>query len=53
MEQVLHDSKCNRGEGGPGVASDDGGGGCAEKGAWVVVVRCKGGVGWRLEAGHA
>jgi hypothetical protein len=32
-----------QGEGGP-VAGDDGGG-CAAKGAWVAVVRCKGGVG--------
>jgi hypothetical protein len=31
--------------GGPGVAGDDGGGGCAAKGAWAVVVRFKGGVG--------
>jgi hypothetical protein len=48
---------------GPGVAGDDGGGGCAAKGAWVAVVRCKGGMGggsalqrgrgrW-LEMGHA
>jgi hypothetical protein len=27
---------------GPGVAGDDGGGGCAAKGAWAAVVRCKG-----------
>jgi hypothetical protein len=33
-----------QGEGGA-VASDDGGSGCAAKGAWVAVVRCKGGVG--------
>jgi hypothetical protein len=30
---------------GDGVAGDDGGGGCASKGAWVVVVR--------MEARHA
>jgi hypothetical protein len=29
--------------GGPGVAGDDGGGGCAAKVAWAAVVRCKGG----------
>jgi hypothetical protein len=27
------------------VTGDDGGGGCAAKGAWAAVVRCKGGVG--------
>jgi hypothetical protein len=32
-------------EGGPGVAGGDGGGGCAAKGAWAVLVR--------MEAGHA
>jgi hypothetical protein len=31
---------------GNGVAGGDGGGGCAAKGAWAAVVRCKGGVGW-------
>jgi hypothetical protein len=34
-----------RGKGGPGVAGDNGGGGCAAKGAWAVVVRCKRGRG--------
>jgi hypothetical protein len=31
------------------VAGDDGGGGCAAKGAWAAIVRCKGGMGsgWR------
>jgi hypothetical protein len=41
-----------QGEGGP-VAGDNGGG-CAAKGAWAAVVRCKGGVGVvvvRMEAG--
>jgi hypothetical protein len=38
MQQV------RQGEGGP-VAGDNGGGGCAAKGAWVAVVRCKRGVG--------
>ena len=40
--------------GGPGVAGDDGGGGCAAKVAWAAVVRCKGGRGAvvvRMEAG--
>jgi ribosomal protein L35AE/L33A len=42
------------GKGGPGVAGDDGGGGCAAKVAWAAVVRCKGGRGAvvvRMEAG--
>ena len=42
-----------QGEGGA-VASDDGGRGCAAKGAGVAVVRCKGGCGAvvvRMEAG--
>jgi hypothetical protein len=30
---------------GDGVAGGHGGG-CAGKGVWVAVVRCKGGVGW-------
>jgi hypothetical protein len=30
---------------GDGVAGGNGGG-CAVKGVWVAVVRCKGGVGW-------
>jgi hypothetical protein len=33
MEQVTRGSGCDRGEGGAGVAGDDGGG-CAAKGAW-------------------
>jgi hypothetical protein len=39
---VLHGNRCDGGEGGPG-AGDDGGGGCAAKGTWAAVVRCKGG----------
>ena len=53
MEQVLRGSGCDKGRG-PGVAGDDGGGGCAAKGAWAAVVRCKGGRGAvvvRMEAG--
>jgi hypothetical protein len=38
--------------GGNGVAGGNGGG-CAAKGVWAAVVRCKGGRGWWLEAGHA
>jgi hypothetical protein len=34
MEQVTRGSRCDRGEGGLGVAGDDGGGGCAAKGVW-------------------
>jgi hypothetical protein len=34
MEQVPRDSRCDGGEGGPGVAGDDGGGGCATRGVW-------------------
>jgi hypothetical protein len=33
------------GKGGPSVAGDNGGGGCAAKGAGAAVVRCKGDVG--------
>ena len=43
-----------QGEGEDSVADDDGGGGCAAKGAWAAVVRCKGGRGAvvvRMEAG--
>jgi hypothetical protein len=51
---VLRGSGCDKGRG-PGVAGDDGGGGCAAKVAWAVVVRCKGGgrgeVVVRMEAG--
>jgi hypothetical protein len=43
MEQVLRGSGCDKGR--DGVAGDDGGSGCAAKGAWVAVVRCKRGVG--------
>ena len=53
MEQVRRGSGCDKGRG-PGVAGDDGGGGCAAKGAWAAVVRCKGGRGAvvvRMEAG--
>jgi hypothetical protein len=52
---VLRGSGCDKGRG-PGVAGDDGGGGCAAKVAWAAVVRCKGGVGAvvvHMEAGHA
>jgi hypothetical protein len=42
---VLRGNRCDGGEGGPGVAGDDGGGGRAAKVAWAAVVRCKGGVG--------
>jgi hypothetical protein len=42
MEQVTRGSGCDKGRG-PGVAGDDGGGGCAAKG-WAAVVRCKGGM---------
>jgi hypothetical protein len=53
MEQVTQGNKC---DGGGGVASGNGGG-CAAKGAWVAVVRCKkGGVGGGSSAhggGHA
>jgi hypothetical protein len=41
---VLRGSGCDKGRG-PSVAGDDGGGGCAAKGEWAAVVRCKGGVG--------
>jgi hypothetical protein len=50
---VLRGSGCDKGRG-PGVAGDDGGGGCAAKVAWAAVVRCKGGHGAavvRMEAG--
>ena len=53
---MLRASGCDKGRG-PGVAGDDGGGGCAAKVAWAAVVRCKGA--WaavlvRMEAGtHA
>jgi hypothetical protein len=49
MEQVTRGSKHDKGRG-AGVA----GGGCAAKGAWVAVVRCKRGRGAvvvRMEAG--
>jgi hypothetical protein len=45
LEQATRCSRRDKGEGGH-VAGDDGGSGCAAKGAWVAVVRCKGGVGW-------
>jgi hypothetical protein len=41
MEQVTCGSRC---DGGDGVDGGNGGG-CATKGAWVVVVLCKGGSG--------
>ena len=48
---MLRGSGCDKGRG-PGVAGDDGGGGCAAKVAWAAVVRCKGGaVVVRMEAG--
>jgi hypothetical protein len=53
MEQVTRGSRCDRGEGGLGVAGDDGGGGCAAKGVWGGGSALQGGVGWWLEAGHA
>jgi hypothetical protein len=40
-----------QGEGGSGVAGDDGGGGCAAKVAWAAVVRCKGGA-WGGGSAH-
>jgi hypothetical protein len=43
MGHVPRDSGRDCG-GGP-VAGDDGSSGCASKGAWAAVVRCKGGVG--------
>ena len=44
MEQVLRGSRCDKGRG-DGVASGDGGGGCAAKVVWAAVVRCKKGMG--------
>jgi hypothetical protein len=41
---VLRGSGCDKGRG-PGVAGDDGGGGCTAKGVWAAVVHSKGGVG--------
>jgi hypothetical protein len=44
MEQVTRGSRCDKGKGGllPATMAV----GVLQKGAWVAVVRCKGGVGW-------
>jgi hypothetical protein len=44
MDHVTRGSKHEMGRG-DGVAGGDGGGGCAAKGVWAVVVRCKGAMG--------